>query len=241
VVNFTYHSLSGQRFVARLLAEGAIGRLIHGDITYLQARQRLDGATPGNAVLEVGSHQIDLALWWCAASGAGEIESVVSQQLCEPNGDAPVWTALARTTTGTQLSFQANRVAAGSRNSMICRLVGTDGTVLLSFDTDSVDVQLARFGDSSPEGTYRSVPVPADLAVGYREFPAFHIDRLLAALDGEGDFPDFSYGLRVQRVIDAMQRATKTRAWCDVCPPRTPDLLADCGDGPNRARSSSST
>jgi predicted dehydrogenase len=213
VVNFTYHSLTGHRLVARLLSEGAIGRLRHLDLTYLQARQALPGANPSDAILDVGSHQIDLGLWWCEAGDGGEIATVASQVEPDPSGDTPIWTAIARTTTGAHVCWQADRVAAGSRNGMHCRLVGTQGTVTLTFDTDVVDVQVARFGDGSPEGSFRSVTIPSDLAVSYRDFPAFHVDRLLAALDGAGDFPDFAYGLKVQRVIDAVQRAAAGQCW----------------------------
>jgi hypothetical protein len=86
----------------------------------------------------------------------------------------------------------------------------------LTFDTDKSEVSVARFGDESAEGVGRVVPIPLDLAVSYSDFPSYHIDRLVAALDGETSFPDFSYGLRCQRVLDAIQTSIDERRWVRV-------------------------
>jgi predicted dehydrogenase len=215
-VNFTYHSLPGHRLVARLLNDGAIGTLHHLELSYWQARQGIPGAPPGDAMLDIGSHLLDLATWWCDAVGAGGIESIGAQDDRGAERGARIWTALARTTNGAMVTIAADRMAAGWRNGMVGRMVGDAGCLTLTFDTDVVDVQLARFGDGAAEGIPRVQPIPADLAVGYREFPSYHIDRIVAALNGNGDFPDFSYGLRIQRLIDASGVACRTRSWVDL-------------------------
>ncbi|HLZ08369.1 MAG TPA: Gfo/Idh/MocA family oxidoreductase, partial [Chloroflexota bacterium] len=216
VVNFTYHSLPGHRLVDRLLRNTAIGTPRHLEFSYWQARQGMPSAVPGDVILDVGAHLLDLATWWSDAAGAGAIAAIAGQIEETAPGVARIWTALARTTKGCQVTLAADRMAAGWRNGMIGRLVGDLGCLTLTFDTDLVEVQLARFGDGSAEGISRAQPIPADLVVGYREFPSFHLDRMVAALRGEIDFPDFSYGLRIQRLIDASTRATQTRAWVDV-------------------------
>jgi predicted dehydrogenase len=213
LVNFTYHSLPGHRSVARLLRENTIGRLRHLDLTYWQARQRLPNATPGNALLEIGSHQIDLVQWWCDQGEGGEIVDVTADHAPRSDDNATIITALGRTTAGVLVSIQANRVAAGWRNGMVCRLVGLDGMLTLTFDTDKSEVSIARFGEGSAEGVTRVLPIPPDLAVSYADFPSYHIDRLVAALDGETSFPDFSYALRCQRVLDAIQTSIDEHRW----------------------------
>ena len=217
-VNFTYHSLPGHRLVERLLREGAIGAARHLDLSYWQARQGLPDAAPSDVILDVGAHLLDVATWWCDTAGAGPIAAIAGQVEETTVTGARIWTALARTTQRCQVTLAANRLAAGWRNGMIGRLVGDTGCLTLTFDTDQVEVQLAQFGDGSAEGVPRIRAMPADLAVGYREFPSFHVDRLVAALRGEIEFPDFSYGVRIQRLIDASFRATQQATWVDVSP-----------------------
>jgi predicted dehydrogenase len=216
LVNFTYHSLPGQRFVAQLLREGTMGKLRHLDLTYWQARQRLPDAKPGDALLEVGAHQVDLAQWWCDEGGGGTIVEVTGVEAPEPQRSASIVAALGRTNTGAVVTLQANRVAAGWRNGMVCRLVGEDGSLSLTFDTDEFEVRLARFGEGSAEGKARVLPISEDLSVSYADFPAAHIDRLVAALEGESWFPDFAYGLRCQRVLEAIRLAILEHRWIGI-------------------------
>jgi predicted dehydrogenase len=216
VVNFTYHSLPGQRFVAQLLHEGRIGRLRHIDLTYWQARQRLPNASPSDALMEVGSHEVDLVTWWLAAGAGGELVDVAALETESDTGGAAIFTALGRTTTGAIVSIQANRVAAGWRNGMSCQLIGDDGSLAFTFETDQNQISVARFGDGSAEGTIRNIPIPPELTVSYAEFPAFHIDRLVAALEGEIEFPDFAYGARCQRLLAAIRTATTEHRWVSV-------------------------
>jgi predicted dehydrogenase len=213
IVNFTYRSLPGQRFVAQLLASGVVGYLHHLDLTYWQARQALPGALPTDALMDVVSHQVDLALWWGGVGGTGDVTLLASLEERRDRGNVPIFAALARTTAGAIVSFQADRVAAGWRNGMVCRIVGDTGTVTLTFDTEVAEVDVARFGDGRPEGTARRLAIPPDLAVSYPDFPAFHVDRLVGALSGEIEFPDFDHGLRCQRLLAAMRRSVDEARW----------------------------
>jgi predicted dehydrogenase len=215
-VNFTYHSLPGHRFVARLLSEGAIGRLRHLDLSYWQARQGMPGAPVGDAILDVGAHLLDLATWWADSAGAGPITSIAGHDDGGTEKGVRIWSALARTTGDALLAIGADRLAAGWRNGMVGRLVGDAGCLTLTFDTDVTEVRLARFGDGAAEGVAQVLEIPVELAVGYRDFPGFHVDRLVAALRGQIDFPDFFYGLRIQRLIGASNDAVRSRSWVDV-------------------------
>lgn len=217
VVNFTYHSLSGHRFVERLLAEGTIGQLRHLSLSYWQARQRLPGAKSTDALFDVGSHLFDLACWWCDLGGAGALSLIASQEGGLADVPAPpLWSAMVRTEQGALVTIQADRVAAGWRNGMDCWLVGDAGTINLLFDTDSAEVRLARFGDGSPEGRLQTIQIPEDLQVSYQDFPGYHVDRLAAALQGDGSYPGFRYGLRVQRALAAAQEAGREGRWVEV-------------------------
>jgi predicted dehydrogenase len=224
VVNFTYHSIAGQSFVARLLEAGEIGAPTHLDLSYFQAREALPGARRGDALLDVGSHQLDLATWWLQAGSGGRIASLVAQEderIGEesPEPWRPAFTMIARTDRGALLTVQANRAAAGWRNGMIARLSGDEGGIVLEFDTDRAVVMVARFGDGSPEGTFSARPIPPDLDVGYAAFPAFHLDRIVAALHGEIPFPDFAYGLWIQRLLDAVRTSGHEHRWVSLAGP----------------------
>jgi len=215
-VNFTYHSLGGHCFVERLLGEGVVGRLRHLNLTYWQARQGLPDAKPADALLDVGSHLLDLVCWWSDAGDSGDVCSIASQEGGRDGEyDQPIWTAMARTTGGALVSIQANRVAAGWRNGMECVLVGEKGSLALSFDTDSVTVRVARFGDGPPEGVFQTISLRPEFQISYHAFPAYHVDRLVAGLRGELAFPDFDYGLRVQRLIDAARTSSHERRWVE--------------------------
>jgi predicted dehydrogenase len=216
LVNFTYHSLPGPRFVERLLREQTIGRLLHLDFSYWQARQRLPGAVPASALLDVGSHQVDLAHWWCEAGGAGVIAEVTAQELASTELGVPIFSALARTSGGSMVTIQANRAAAGWKNGMVGRFVGEHGTITLTFDTDQTTVELARFGDGSAEGIPRVLRLPTEFEVSYADFPVYHIDRLTAALLGEIDFPDFAYGRRCQALLEAIHTSAEQHRWVEI-------------------------
>ncbi|HLH73379.1 MAG TPA: Gfo/Idh/MocA family oxidoreductase [Chloroflexota bacterium] len=215
-VNFTYHSMSGHRAIARLLAEGTVGRIQHLSLTYWQARQKLPGAPPGDALLEIGSHLIDLVYWWSEFGQAGEIRTVSSQEVLDERGQVPMWSSLARTDRDAIVTIQGNRTAAGWRNGMDCWLVGDAGTLGFTFDTDTASIQLARFGDGSPEGILHPVAIPDDLQVSYQDFPHVHLDRLSRALLGEESFPDFAYGLRVQHALEALKVAAQEKRWVEL-------------------------
>jgi predicted dehydrogenase len=216
VVNFTYHSMAGHRFIARLLAESAVGRLRYLDLSYWQARQGLPGVIANDALFEVGSHVVDLLLWWAKAGEAGQIVEVAAQAEDAPAGQARVFGALARTVTGALATLQLNRASAGWRNGMVCRLVGEAGTVTLEFDTDRTVVTLARYGDGSDEGTTRQLPIPGDLVVSFQDFPAHHLDRIALTLLGNGDMPGFEHGLSVQRVLDGLRLASTDHRWVNL-------------------------
>jgi predicted dehydrogenase len=216
-VNFTYHSLPGHRFVAEMLAHDEIGALRHLDLSYWQARQKLPNAVPGNALLEIGSHEVDLARWWGEAGGSGDIIDVAGDDALLANESTGILTALGRTSAGAAVVIQANRVASGWRNGMTCRLVGERGTIVLNFDTDQTEIRRSRFGEGAPEGTFQPVSIPDEFAISYADFPGFHVDRLLASLGGEIQFPDFYYGWRCQRVLDALRRAFDEHRWISLC------------------------
>lgn len=221
VVNFTYHSIAGQSFVARLLAAGEIGPARHLDLSYLQARGALPGQRHGDALFDVGSHELDLASWWLEAGEGGAITQIVAQEDDRLGGESDdpwrqSFTLLGRTDRGAIVTVQADRTVAGWRNGMVARIVGAEGSIGLDFDTDRATVQIARFGDGGPEGTSRIRAIPSDLDVGYSAFPAYHLDRIVAALHGEIAFPDFAYGLGIQRLLDAARRSAVEQKWIGV-------------------------
>jgi predicted dehydrogenase len=155
-------------------------------------------------MMDLGSHAVDALLWWAELARAGVPTSVAAMASApiQEAADSPrlAWDLLVQLDGGAHVTLQASRIAAGSRNAMDAVLHGSSGALRLAFETDSHCVEACAVG---PDDRWRELPIRPELVVGYTEFPRVHFARLVAALRGEGEFPDFAHGLRVQEVLEA--------------------------------------
>lgn len=218
-VNFTYRSVTGFRVVERLLEQGQIGRLLHMDFAYVQTKDLLPGAAPKSAVQELGPHAMETILWWSGLAHAGPVEAVLARHIEVAHAGLPAeaaqcaWQSLLRFRSGALAAVQLSRIAPGYRNGFRATLFGDSGTVAMEVEVDQSKVWAARLGEGRPEGELRPVPIPGEMALPYDRFPAFHMERLAAAVAGAAPFPGFEEALRAEELMDAMIRSDQAGAW----------------------------
>lgn len=167
-----------------------------------------------------------------APSGSGGAvlggEAADSTQLGEVTvDDAAVF--IARFSGGALATFEATRFAAGRKNSIRLELNGSAGS--LAFDFEDMNV-LQFFDNTEPDATagFRRIVVtepvhpyvgawwPPGHGLGYEHaFTHQAVDLLTAISKGDDPAPSFTDGLRVQRVLDAVERSASTdSAWTEV-------------------------
>ena len=121
-----------------------------------------------------------------------------------------------------------SRVATGIRFDIGYDISGTLGTVRYSYDHIN-DIELYRTsGDPQYRGFTRIAMGPGDprfaalhpvagLGLGYDDYKAIEAREMIAAVaEGRPAMPDFAFGHRIQRVIEACQRSHETRSWVSV-------------------------
>ncbi|WP_295851687.1 Gfo/Idh/MocA family oxidoreductase [uncultured Microbacterium sp.] len=137
-----------------------------------------------------------------------------------------------RLANGALASFEATRFATGRKNALTIEVSGDRGA--LAFDLE--DLNSLRFYDrTAPEGRqgftqilvtesqhpYVSAWWPAGHLLGYEHgFSHQVVDLVNAIADGSDPHSSFEEGLRVQRVLDAVERSSAAEsAWTRVGAP----------------------
>lgn len=192
-VNFTYRSAAGPRFVARLVAEGAIGELLDAQVAYLQGRALTQLGPFRDPLTDLAPHLFDALDWW-----GGPLRQLAAFE-ADGGGLPPSWSLAGLFANGASVSVSVSRVASGRNNAILATLNGRSGSLRLAFDTEAVSVSHAAPGPSE----WQELPIPAELRVDYASFPAVHFNRLVDALRGAEPFPTFEDGRRVQEMIEA--------------------------------------
>ena len=231
MVPFTYRWMPANRFVKRLIDEGAIGTPHHANLRYYAGfaaepgyTWRFDPEVAGSGIVgDLGSHWIHLARWWLGEASA--ISAHTGHHL--PRGPRPDGTTFPaaedsalitlRFPTGALASLHVTAVArAGTSFDQThhAEIHGTGGTIVTTTDWDETqEVLLLRAGDSGPP---RPVPIPDDIwgdARRDRVIDTYHDvfrgseamtrEWLTAAASGRSVQPDLDEGARVQLLVDA--------------------------------------
>ena len=133
--------------------------------------------------------------------------------------------ALLRFTNGSVGTFEATRFGIGCRNANTFQIHGSGG--MLRFNLERLNhLEFADANDPAVEQGTRDMLVtdmahpifpnfwkPAHI-IGYEHTFIAALAEFLDCLSRGVPFhPDFSDGLHVQRVLDALQRSAKTRQW----------------------------
>ncbi|WP_052869198.1 Gfo/Idh/MocA family protein [Streptomyces niger] len=237
MTGFNYRRTPAMALARRFVEEGRLGRLRHLRATYLQDwlvdaeapmtwRLRKESAGSG-ALGDLGAHIVDLAQYLAgeALTGVSAVTETFVRQRPLPSGgtdevtvdDAALFTG--RFASGALASFEASRVAAGRKNALRIELNGDRGS--LSFDLErlnelsfhdhtepSVAAGFRRILVTEPDHPYLEGWWPPGHGLGYEHtFVHQARDLVHAIAAGTDPTPSFAEGLRVQRVLAAVEES----------------------------------
>ncbi|AXX29692.1 oxidoreductase [Actinosynnema pretiosum subsp. pretiosum] len=245
MVAFNYRRVPALALARKLVADGEIGEVRHVRAVYLQdwlsdaespMTWRLRKETAGSGALgDLGAHIVDAAQFVTGGLVTGVsalTETFVGERPDERGGrdrvtvdDAALF--LARFDNGAVGTFEATRYALGRKNAMRIEVNGSKGS--LAFDFESMN-ELSVFTDAGPDSGFRRVLVtepghpylegwwPPGHLLGYEHTFTHEVADLLSAIGtGVDPHPSFADGLRVQRVLDAVQTSAGSgSAWTSI-------------------------
>lgn len=221
-VNFTYRSVPGFRLTERLLADPGIGRPLHAEMALLQGHSFLPGFPRSSALLDSGVHLLDALVALSALAGMGPVTEVSAAPMLHQGatgggqagggqGADFGWGLLARTASGALVTATVSRRALGWRNGLRWGLYGEDGAIAVELDAERTETRFARRDEGRPQGHWREIPLPQDVAAADARFPEYHLDRLVGAVRGEEPFPDFAAAVTTHLLVDALVTAAEGR------------------------------
>jgi predicted dehydrogenase len=199
---------------------------------------RLDRRQAGSGALgDLAAHSIDLARFLVGeiASVAGHLETFIRKRPLPDNpkktgrvtvDDAA--TALVKFKNGAMGTIEATRLAPGRRNHNRFEINGSRGS--LAFDLERMnELELYLESDAravrgfhrilvtEPVHPYIKAWWPPGHIIGYEHtFTHTVFDLLQAMADDRLPEPNFVDGVRNQRALDAIEKASITRRWVDV-------------------------
>ena len=224
MVNLSYRNSPAIHKVHDLVASGAIGRVIHFEASYLQSwlvaknwgdwrassgwLWRLSTAHGSLGVLgDIGVHIFDFASY-----GAGDIAKVdcrlktfpkakgdrLKGYTLDANDSAVTTVELANGALGT---IHTTRWATGHNNSLLLRIFGDKGGILVDLDRSYNEIQVCR-GKDIDKMKWRTLRCP-------RVPDMYH--RFITSINtGHNDQPDFARGAAIQKTLDACVKSNAT-------------------------------
>jgi len=197
-------------------------------------RKETGGAGP---LADLGSHLVDLAHFLVGpiAEVVGAAETFIKERPREvANGANPqtdrvtvndAATFLARFENGAMGTFEASPLVPGRKAKESFEINGSEGSLI--FDLERMNELRVYFEDADPETSgFRTLLVtepehpymarwwPPGHIIGYEHTFVHTVKDLLDGIKtGENPGPTFEDGLRVQAVIDAVERSLRRRAW----------------------------
>ncbi len=202
---------------------------------------RFDKKVAGSGALgDILSHSLDLGRFVLGSEVtevAGMMDTFVKQRprLDNPRKKGRVTVddaalSLARFANGALASIEGTRFAPGRKNDLRFEVNGSRGSIVFNFERmneleyysldDDVKVQgFRQILATDPSHAYFDKWWPGGHLIGY-EHTFIHTiyDFLNAVAAGKQVKPDFEDGVRNQLVLDAIERAARTKRWVAVKP-----------------------
>lgn len=195
-----------------------------------RCERRLAGS---GALADLGSHLINMlhVLLGPVAEVSGTTSTVVRERRESGSGrmrtveNEDIAAAHARLESGLPATLEISRVASGYKCGLIFEVFGSRGGI--RFDQERMnELELYRTGDApgrtgfmrmliGPEHPdFRNFTPAPGHGLGYNDLKVIEARNfLLAVQEGRGAMPDFDEGLRVQRVMAAIEQSAAERCW----------------------------
>ena len=229
----------------QIIEEGQIGQIHHYRGTYLQdwlvspdfpRVWRLEKARAGSGALgDLVSHSVDLARYLVGeiTEVAGLLKTFITERPLEKGSKtmAPVEVddgalSLVRFESGAVGTIEGTRFAAGRKNHNRFEINGSGGSLV--FDLERMN-ELELYIEEGPNSGFRKVIVtdpthpyvsgwwPRGHIIGYEHtFTHTVLDLIKAIADQKLPIPNFADGVRNQKVLAAIEKASTTRRWEEV-------------------------
>ena len=244
LIGFNYSCNPLVRMAQEMIAAGELGTITGFSGRYFEdymadpavphswrCERRLAGA---GALADLGSHLIDMAenLLGPIAAVLARLETVHTRRRAANGEMRPVENedsarALVRFAGGAGGSFEISRVAMGFKCGLTFTVFGTAGSI--SFDQERMnELRFYSAADAAGRRGFRTIlagPEHPDYAffcpapghgLGINDLKVIEARNLLRAVaDAVPARPGFDVGLRVQLVMDAMERSHASGAWTD--------------------------
>ncbi|GAB3738069.1 Gfo/Idh/MocA family oxidoreductase [Amycolatopsis oliviviridis] len=247
MVAFNYRRVPALAHARKLVASGALGEIRHVRSVYLQdwlsdaqapMTWRLHKDKAGSGALgDLGAHIVDAAQFVTGESITG-VSALTNTFVKErPDGDGGTGQVtvddtalfLGRFTGGAVASFEATRFALGRKNAMRLEINGSKASLAFDFESmnelswfdggqPATEAGFRRILVTEPEHPYVGVWWPPGHLLGYEHTFTNEVADLLTAIgEGKDPEPSFEDGLRVQQVLDAVERSASDEArWTTV-------------------------
>jgi predicted dehydrogenase len=245
LVNFNYRRVPAVQLARQLIEQGRLGEIYYFRGTYWQDWPldpafpfvwRFDKAIAGaGSMADKGSHLVDLALYL-----VGDIVEVAAtteifvRERPAPEGAARRVTTddaaafLARFRSGAIGLFGTSRMSAGHKNALGFEVNGSRGSLI--FDLERLnELQVYFVDDDRAARGFRTIMVtepvhryvdrwwPPGHVLGWEHTFIHQYYEFLHALETDTlPSPNFHDGLKVQRVLDAVEQAVAEKRWIGV-------------------------
>lgn len=245
-IGFNYICNPMVQLARQIISSGEIGEIVGFNGHYVEdymcdprapftwrCERRLAGA---GALADLGSHLINLGhvLLGPIARVSGVIRTVHKQRVDPATGIArPVENedlahALVEFASGVPGTMDISRIATGYKCGLTAQVLGTRGSV--AFDQERMnELRLYRADDAAGRRGFRTIlagPEHPDYAafcpapghgLGINDLKVIEVRNLLRAIrNGTDASPDFAEGLRVQKVMTAIEQAAAAGNWISV-------------------------
>jgi predicted dehydrogenase len=232
MVGFNYRRVPALALARDIIARGQVGEVRQIRAAYLQdwlsdasapMTWRLRRETAGSGALgDLASHVVDqvrVLVDEPVTRAAGRLHTFVGTRSGE-SGPEPVtvddaaWATL-ESASGVVASLEVSRVATGRKNGLTIEVYGSEGS--LAFDLERLNELQVLDGTSDPQGMRRVLVTEKEHPYLEAWWPPGHVlgwdhtftsqaaDFLTAIASGNDPSPSFADGLRVQRVLAAIE------------------------------------
>lgn len=236
MIGFNYRRVPALALARQLIIDGRLGDVRQVRASYLQdwltdaaapITWRLRKELAGSGALgDIASHVVDQILWLLddtVTEASGHLHTYTTERP-GPNGpeavtvDDAAWATLILA-GGAVASVEASRVAYGAKNSLRLEIYGSGGSIRFDLErlnelefldgSEPARTQgFRRIVVTEPEHEYVSSWWPQGHMLGWEHSHTHQIrDFLLAIAAGFAPEPSFESGLRVQRVLNAIEQS----------------------------------